>query len=143
MNPLRVIPINGTMTYGQMRTAIYASHIDVVVASEPLGGIRMGYYCETTRTIIIDRNMTYRQKRCALMHELVHWAHGDQACDNIHAARERRTRLETARRLVDMDEYRTAENVYQGNAWLIADELDVPIQVINVIQEWLHDSATV
>ncbi|MCX8646280.1 hypothetical protein J3T92_06630, partial [Bifidobacterium sp. B4081] len=27
--------------------------------------------------ILIDRSMTYTQKRCTLVHELIHWQHAD------------------------------------------------------------------
>ena len=36
-----------------------------------------GFYDETTRTILIDRQLIYCQKRCTLVHELIHWQHTD------------------------------------------------------------------
>ncbi|WP_232348595.1 MULTISPECIES: hypothetical protein [Bifidobacterium] len=33
------------------------------------------FYDEATRTILIDMQLIYCQKRCTLVHELIHWQH--------------------------------------------------------------------
>lgn len=97
----------------------------------------MGCYCESTRTILIDRRLLYVAKRCVLVHELVHWLHGDDRC-GVH---ETRTRMETARLLVDRERYARVEAMYDGEPWPIASELELTTQVITDFQQQLHDSA--
>ncbi len=84
--------------------------------------------------------MTYTRKRCTLMHELVHWLHGDQTCTGVIGNRhERRTRLETARRLISPLEYATAETIWDGKPGLIADELNVTQEIVEDYRSMLHD----
>ncbi|MEK0210025.1 hypothetical protein WM015_08020 [Bifidobacterium mongoliense] len=86
--------------------------------------------------IIVDRAMTYTQKRCALTHELVHWSHGDSTCvPVIHTRIENRTRRETATLLVSPTDYALAETMYEGDVAHIAAELDVTEQVIRDFQD--------
>ena len=54
-----------------------------------------------------------------------------------------RTRRETALKLIDPLEYRTAEAMYEGDAYQIACELDVTLQVIQDYQQLLDSNATV
>lgn len=121
------LPVDRRMTYGQMRRAVLGLH--VVVASAILPGDLMGCYDRRNDVILIDRRLTYRAKRCVLVHELVHWAHGDDG-EHARGMREARTRRETALTLIDPAEYALAERTYEGNPWAIADELDVTMQVI-------------
>lgn len=121
------LPVDRRMTYGEMRRAVLG--LPVVVASAILPGNLMGCYDRRRDVILVDRRLTYRAKRCVLVHELVHWAH----CDDGEYARglcEARTRRETALTLVDPGEYALAERMYEGNPWAIADELDVTMQVL-------------
>lgn len=71
------LPISPRMSYGQIRMALYQVAPDLHVASTRLPGKLDGIYCLTTNTVLIDRRITYTRKRCALVHELVHWQHGD------------------------------------------------------------------
>ena len=122
-----VLPVNRRMTYGEMRRAVLG--LPVVVASAILPGDLMGCYDLRRDVILVDRRLTYRAKRCVLVHELVHWAHGDDG-EYARGLREARTRRETALTLIDPAEYALAEHMYQGNHWAIADELDVTMQVL-------------
>ena len=91
----RFLPDLSQLTYGQMRNAILG--LDVRVSSALLPDRTYGLYDESKRLILIDRRMTYTRKRCTLMHELVHWLHGDQPSTGVIGNRhERRTRLEPA-----------------------------------------------
>lgn len=118
------------LTYGQMRYWV-DDHCDVAVASAMLPEGYDGYYDDTEQSILIDWRLTYAQKRCALVHELVHWVHGDPCCDGwLRAKCERRTRRETAGILVDLAAYQTAENIYDGEIHRIAEELEVTPGVI-------------
>lgn len=121
------LPVDRRMTYGEMRRAVLG--LPVVVASAILPGNLMGCYDRRRDVILVDRRLTYRAKRCVLVHELVHWAH----CDDGEYARglcEARTRRETALTLIDQGEFALAERMYEGNPWAIADELDVTMQVL-------------
>ncbi|WP_339349483.1 hypothetical protein [Bifidobacterium indicum] len=75
--------------------------------------------------------MTYTQKRCTLLHELIHWTYKDSTKNCLFGTRvEHRTRRETALKLIDPLEYRTAETMYEGDPYQIACELDVTLRVI-------------
>lgn len=130
MTNARTLPDLSQLTYGQMRNAILG--LDVCVCSALLPDKTYGLYDESKRLILIDRRMTYTRKRCTLMHELVHWMHGDQTCCGVIGSRlERRTRMETARRLITPLEYATAEAIWDGNPSQIASELNVTEEVID------------
>lgn len=125
------------MTYGQMRWT--ADALGVTVSSAILPPGFAGVYDDETETILIDRRMTYRQKRCALVHELVHWKHGDIACTpKLKSKNESRTRIETARMLIHPETYATAERIYDADPFSIADELEVTMQVIDDYRRILH-----
>ena len=134
----RYLPDLSRLTYGQMRNAILG--LDVRVCSALLPDRTYGLYDESKRLILIDRRMTYTRKRCTLMHELVHWLHGDQTCTGVIGNRhERRTRLETARRLISPLEYATAETIWDGKPGPIASELNVTQEIVEDYRSMLHD----
>ena len=138
MNEIRMLPDLSGLTYGQMRNAILG--LDVRVCSALLPDRTYGLYDESKRLILIDRRMTYTRKRCTLMHELVHWLHGDQTCTGVIGNRhERRTRRETARRLISPLEYATAEAIWDGKPGLIAGELNVTQEIVEDYRSMLHD----
>ena len=51
--------------------------------------------------------------------------------------------MTTARLLIDEDDYRKAEAMYDGDPWLMAEELNVTPQVVRDYQECLHDFAVI
>ena len=127
------------MTYGQMRR--YADTLNVTIGSALLPEGMTGFYDEATRTILIDRQLIYCQKRCTLVHELIHWQHADATKDGVYGSRlENRTRRETALKLVNPLEYQTAEAMYEGDPYQIACELDVTLQIIQDYQHILDSS---
>lgn len=133
-----MLPELSTLTYGQMRRA--ADELGVTVSSAILPDGLAGVYDDETGMILIDRRMTYRQKRCALAHELVHWQHGDTSCNPTQRCRtEARTRRETAMRLVNPVAYASAEGLYEGDVYQMADELEVTLQVLADYRLMLHD----
>lgn len=135
----RILPITPSMTYGQMRLAV-SQNTDIWVYSRHLPDTRMGCYDEDTQTIAIDRGLTYTQKRCTLVHELMHWTHGDTSCEGTIACRnERRARRETAMFLINPMEYATLETMYEGNKYRIATELDLTVQVVEDYRRLLND----
>lgn len=133
------LPLSPHMSYGQMRMILYQVAQELTVGSAILPDDLNGIYRMATDTIVIDRSMTYTRKRCTLVHELVHRMYGDAGCGH----RERRCRMTTARLLIDEDDYRVAEAMYDGDPWLMAEELNVTPQIVMDYQERLHDNAVV
>lgn len=132
------------MSYGQMRMALYDVAPDLHVASAWLPGKLDGIYCLATNTVLIDRRITYTRKRCALVHELVHWRHGDDTSNGcLGGKNERRCRRETAMLLINSAEYALAERMYDGNPYQMAAELNVTVQVVEDYKDCLHDSVVV
>lgn len=129
-----VLPVPVRLNYGPMRMRLYETAPELTVASAILPGDMAGLYRDATDTILIDRNMTYTRKRCTLVHELVHRHYGD-----IGHQHEARCRRETARQLIDRDQYMRAEIMYDGDVWHIADELNVTVQVVQDYRILLHD----
>ena len=86
-----------------------------------------GIYFLGTNTALIDRRITYVRKRCALVHELVHWRHGDDTSDGCAGSKiERRCRRETAMLLINPAGYALAERMYDGESHQMAAELNSP-----------------
>ena len=121
------LPINRHMTYGAMRRAIIG--LPVTVSSAILPDGLWGCYDHENRVILIDRRLTYAAKRCTLVHELLHWEHGDTGCSNDSSKQERRARTQTALTLVNPTELALLERMYEYE-WQIADELNVTTQVL-------------
>lgn len=100
-----------------------------------------GMWLPRYRVIAIDRMLPDCGKRCTLVHELIHASHNDTGCDTIYDRKaERRTRRETALRLINQTEYASAENLYGADEWAIACDLDVTLQVLGDYKLWLHDN---
>lgn len=133
----RSLPVDLKANYGPLRMQIYAVGLPVTISSvDRLPSGMLGCYIEDLRTILIDRRIPYTAKRCTLVHELIHWLHADATCGR----HEQRTRWETARRLIDPAEYALAEQVYDGDVYLMAEELNVTPQIINDYRQWLHET---
>ena len=140
--PARELSFNSHIAYGDLLR--YTDTLDVTVCSRQLPLGLSGFYDESIQTIVIDCVNSYCQKRCTLVHELIHWQHADNTRTGVYGTRvEHRTRRETALKLVDPLEYRTAEAMYEGDAYQIACELDVTLQVIQDYQRLLDSNATV
>lgn len=120
-----LLPVSPRMNYGQMRMALYKVAPDLQVSSALLPGKLDGIYCLATNTALIDRRITYVRKRCALVHELVHWRHGDDTSDGCAGSKiERRCRRETAMLLINPAGYALAERMYDGESHQMAAELN-------------------
>lgn len=132
------LPIDRRMTYGAMRRAIVG--LPVTVSSAILPDGLWGCYDDENRVILIDRRLTYTAKRCTLVHELLHWQHGDTGCSNDYSKQERRARTQTALTLVDPAELALLEHMYDDDLWSIADELNVTMQVLADYQATLNAS---
>ena len=117
-----------------------ASRLGVKVRERELSPGRCGCYYEPNRLIIIDETLPGFARRCTLAHELAHARHHDRGCDPNGSKAERRARRETALRLINPTEYAIVEQMYEGDSYLIAQALDVTVQVIEDYKNWLHDS---
>jgi Zn-dependent peptidase ImmA (M78 family) len=111
-----------------MRRAIIG--LPVTASSAILPDGLWGCYDAENHVILIDRRLTYTAKRCTLVHELLHWRHGDTGCSNDSSKLERRARRETALTLIDPLRYGMLEQMYEGNSWNISQELEVTQQVL-------------
>ena len=101
-----------------------------------------GFYYEPARLIVLDESMPDFQRRGTLCHELVHARYHDNGCGTPYGGTaERRARRQTALRLIDPVEYASAEALCEGDAYRIACELDVTLQVVRDYQDMLHDTA--
>lgn len=126
------------MTYEQMLAATEPCGVHVE-ETDGLQGNLTGVYDEELKTILIDQNMTNVQKRCTLVHELCHWAHGDKGCgiwSSKHA--EVRAQQETALLLIDPVEYSREERDNDADAYRISCELDVTLFVVETYRNMLH-----
>lgn len=133
-------PLSPRMSYGRMRMALYDVAQELNVSSALLPGILDGIYCLETNTILIDRRITYTRKRCTLVHELVHWRHGDDTTSGCMGGKmERRCRRETAILLIDPAEYALAERMYDGDPYQMAAELNVTVQIIEDYRALLYE----
>lgn len=110
------------LSYGQMRYWVDENIPDlrVISTAELSAGDVMGFYSASRNVILISLGMTYTQKRCTLVHELVHWKHGDTG-----AAHEARTRMETAGILINPRVLRTEAAMYGTDYTVIADDMDI------------------
>ena len=100
-----------------------------------------GVYYEPARLIVLDESMPDFQRRCTLCHELVHARYHDTGCGTPYGVKaERRARRETALRLINPVEYASAEAICDGDAYRIACELDVTLQVVEDYRRLLHDT---
>lgn len=142
------LPISRDMTYGAMRRAIVG--LPVTVSSAILPNGLWGCYDNETRVILIDRRLTYTAKRCTLVHELLHWKHGDTGCskqsfeagatgenaDRPHARRSCRACIaRTHVRRRPMVDSRRAERDHAGSRGLQADSQGWPVRETPMIHQ--------
>ena len=101
-------------------------------------GTLCGLYAAATRTICLHDRLNVRQRRCTLLHELIHAHYHDGPRTGPYGAREeRRTRRLTASTLICMEAYRQAEALYEGDVYRMACELEVTVQVLRDYQALL------
>lgn len=96
-----------------------------------------GAYYHRYQLIVIDARLPIRMQRCILAHEYIHALHGHDG--HQRTAIERRVTRDAARLLISPAEYRLTEQIYEGEVWQIAEELDVTVEFIHAYQEWLTE----
>lgn len=100
-----------------------------------------GLYDDRHRLILLADWLNQRQRRCTLCHELIHAKHHDSRCGTQYGAKcERRCRRETALALINPVDYGLAEQMYEGNMWMVATELGVTLQVVRDYQLVLRNT---
>lgn len=113
----------------------------VRIEERRLVGDRCGLYYDPLRLVILDERLAGFQRRCTLCHELIHAKHHDSGCGTQYGAKcERRCRRETALALINPVDYGLAEQMYEGNMWMVATELGVTLQVVKDYQLVLRDT---
>lgn len=117
-----------------------AEHMGLKVLESDIPGTTCGLYCDRLRTIWLADWLNDRQRLCTLCHELVHAKYSDLGCGTRFGVKcERRTRRETALMLISRVEFAMVEEVYGENAWMMAAELDVTMQVLTDYQQILSE----
>ncbi|WP_236028173.1 ImmA/IrrE family metallo-endopeptidase [Bifidobacterium pongonis] len=123
------------------RLYMRAGEMGLAVESTDLPRDICGLYDDRHGLILLADWLNQRQRRCTLCHELIHAKYHDSGCGSQYGIKcERRCRRETALALISPVDYGMAEEVYEGNMWMMAVELGVTIQVLNDYRQLLYDS---
>lgn len=121
-----------------------AEHMGLKVLESDIPGTTCGLYCDRLNTIWLADWLNDRQRLCTLCHELVHAKYRDLGCGTRFGVKcERRARRETASTLISPVEFAMAEEVYGDNAWMMAAELDVTIQVLEDYRQLLEERSRI
>lgn len=117
-----------------------AEHMGLKVLESDIPGTTCGLYCDRLNTIWLADWLNDRQRLCTLCHELVHAKYRDLGCGTRFGVKcERRARRETALTLISRVEFAMPEEVYGENAWMMAAELDVTMQVLTDYRQILSE----
>lgn len=125
------------MTDNWIQDTLDALEVRVVDADLPAD--RDGEYLHRRRLIRLQRGMPHRLRRSVLAHECAHAVFGDEPSrfGPRAAKQERRADEWAALRLIDVDEYKTAERIHTGHIDAIALELDVTADLVEAFQRIL------
>lgn len=122
------------------RLHMQANEMGLSVESAELPHDVCGLYNDRHRLILLADWLNPRQEYCTLVHELIHAKHHDPGCGTQYGTRcERRCRRETALALISPVDYGLAEQMYEGDKWMMATELGVTLQVLDDYRQALHD----
>jgi Zn-dependent peptidase ImmA (M78 family) len=99
----------------------------VTVVRVRLADDRCGEYVHAQRLIRLCASLTRREARCTLAHELAHAHYGDVG---THWRTERRARRTAAGWLIEQAAYERAAAMFEGEPRMIANELDVTLEVL-------------
>lgn len=106
-------------------------HVDLHYAELPAGtwGLSDG------RTIWLDEGLSQAERRCTLMHELVHMERGERSCQDD--ATETHVHVLVARRLIPLALLLSAI-VWARDVLELADELWVDVETVQARLDHLH-----
>lgn len=119
---------------------VEAEELGLQVDEDRLPDKVQALYSERLHRILLDEKLSDRQRRCSLQHELIHAQYHDSRCQGRDGDRdELRTQQETALKLISVNDYRFAEQVYDGDSWHMAVTLGVTKQVLQDYRRILAD----
>lgn len=117
-----------------------AADMRVKVLETNIPGTTCGLYCDQLRTIWLADWLNDRQRLCTLQHELIHAKYRDLNFGTRYDGRcERRARRETALALIDPMAYGMAESIWDADAWHMAGDLGVTMQVLTDYRQILSE----
>lgn len=105
----------------------------VVFVPFPLAGA----YYHDTGLIVIDSRLPETSQRATLAHEYVHALRGHDGPQS--ASMEQCVDRQAARLLISPAEYALAERLHEGNPVGIAEDLGVPVWVVEAYRQALYD----
>lgn len=121
-----------------------ARALGVRILDTDIPGTTCGLYCDRLRTIWLADWLNDRQRLCTLCHELIHARYRDLGCGTKFGRKcERRARRKTALSLISPMEYGAAEEMWDGDAWHMAAELDVTMQVLEDYRRLLEERSRI
>ena len=111
-----------------------------VVYGKPRLG-RKGAWQPDEQVIVIRADLSWRQERCTLAHEIQHALAGDlpSRFGPRESPQESRADRRAASLLIDANEYAAAERLLGPHPGAIADELDVTLHILRV---WMRLAAS-
>lgn len=111
------------------------------ISTADLAGDVMGLWDQATRTIWLDSRLTFAERRCTLVHELVHAERGDIPCVDavLDLRQERRVEREAARRLVNLEDLADAVR-WSNDQAEVADALEVDLATLQARLAALSDT---
>ncbi|MEW6894499.1 ImmA/IrrE family metallo-endopeptidase [Trueperella pyogenes] len=96
-----------------------------------------GLYIHSRRLIVVDSRLPEALQRATLAHEYVHALRGHDGPQS--ASVERCVDRQAARLLISPAEYALAERLHEGNPVGIAEDLGVPVWVVEAYRQALYD----
>ncbi|MEW6875095.1 ImmA/IrrE family metallo-endopeptidase [Trueperella pyogenes] len=121
------------MTEEDLITACTSIGVHVVFMPFPLAGA----YYHDTGLIVIDSRLPETSQLATLAYEYVHALRGHDGPQS--ASMERYVDPEAARLLISPAEYALAEYAHEGSTVGIAEELGVPVWVVEAYRQALYD----
>lgn len=115
-----------------------AAREKVTLRRSRLHGAR-GLWVPAQRTIWVDSRLPDHHAAPTLAHELIHARRQDGEC-GVSRPVEKYIDQQVARMWISRDTYAALEDMYAGDAWMIAGDLDVPVWVIHAYQDMLETS---
>lgn len=112
-----------------------AEKLDTRIFTADLGGNLLGYYSHKSRLIIIQKSLPSYQFRSILAHEIGHAYFGHT--DTSHRS-EYQADFWAAKKLITLNDYVWAEQIYEGDSAKIAEDLSVTANLINIYKQILE-----
>ncbi len=120
----------------------HCARLDVRVVHRDLPGALRAFWHSPSRTIVLDRGLSQRERRCSLAHELVHVERRDECRQPPKV--EALVHLEAARRLIALDHLAASlrwthdRQVLADELWVDDVTLDARLDGLTVVErDWL------